>query len=248
MEPPVTHSSEGGLGFGEISFGGPAAPEPTTGPLPPQPEPTPQPQPPVLPEAAAPASAPIALPLPAGRPAQQPMARSLRLLVLLLLLLGGAGSYLYFTASGQQLLSQLQQLGGAGPAGPAEQRIGLNIAGSSYVDNRETGPLLVIQGTATNNFAGARSAITVKGILLNAGGKLLQQQTVYCGNYLSEDRLKGMRYAQIEEAMSNQFGDGLANMNVRPGTSLRFTIVFRNVPQDLGSINVEVADSQPGGA
>ena len=54
-----------------------------------------------------------------------------------------------------------------------EQRIGLNIAGSSYVDNREAGQLLVIQGSATNNFTGARSAITVKGLILDAAGKIV---------------------------------------------------------------------------
>jgi hypothetical protein len=141
-----------------------------------------------------------------------------------------------------------QQITGTGSAARADQRIGLNVAGSSYVDNRETGPLLVIQGVATNNFTEARSAITVKGLLLDAAGKVLQQQTVYCGNYLSEEKLQGMKYAQIEEAMNNQFGEGLANMNVRPAASLRFTIVFRNVPQGLSNINVEVADSKPGGS
>jgi uncharacterized repeat protein (TIGR01451 family) len=56
-----------------------------------------------------------------------------------------------------------------------------------------------------------------------------------------------MKYAQIEEAMNNQFGDSLANMNIKPGTVLRFTIVFRNVPKELANINVEVVDSKPGG-
>jgi uncharacterized repeat protein (TIGR01451 family) len=128
-----------------------------------------------------------------------------------------------------------------------EQRIGLTISGSSYVDNREVGQLLVIQGTATNNFSGVRSAITVKGVLVDADGKVLQQQTVFCGNYLSEEKLRTMRYSQIEEAMNNQFGDSLANMNVKPGSAIRFTVVFRNLPQNLANINVEVVDSKPGG-
>jgi uncharacterized repeat protein (TIGR01451 family) len=56
-----------------------------------------------------------------------------------------------------------------------------------------------------------------------------------------------MKYAQIEEAMNNQFGDSLSNMNVSPGKVLRFTIVFRNIPKEMANINVEVVDSKPGG-
>ena len=56
-----------------------------------------------------------------------------------------------------------------------------------------------------------------------------------------------MKYTQIEEAMNNQFGDSLANMNVKPGVAIRFTIVFRNVSPEMASINVEVVDSKPGG-
>jgi uncharacterized repeat protein (TIGR01451 family) len=87
----------------------------------------------------------------------------------------------------------------------------------------------------------------VKGLILDAGGKVLQQQTVFCGNYLSEEKLRTMKYAQIEEAMNNEFGDSLANMNVKPGATIRFTIVFRNVPKEMANINVEVVDSKAGG-
>ncbi len=65
-------------------------------------------------------------------------------------------------------------------------------------------------------------------------GKILQQQTVFCGNYLNDEKLRTMKYAQIEEAMNNQFGDSLANMNVKPNATIRFTIVFRNLPQESG--------------
>ncbi len=62
------------------------------------------------------------------------------------------------------------------------------------------------------------------------------------------DKLRTMKYAQIEEAMNNQFGDSLTNMNVKPATAIDFTIVFRNVPKEMANINVEVVDSKPGGS
>jgi predicted Zn finger-like uncharacterized protein len=187
------------------------------------------------------------LPFPA-KASKSPLSRMVLILVLLLLVLCGAGGYFYFMGDGQQIINSLiMKVKGEEPVAPVEQRIGLKIAGSSYVENRDAGQLLVIQGSVTNNFTGVRSAITVKGVLLDAGGKILQQQTVFCGNYLGDEKLRTLKYKQLEEAMNNQFGDSLSNMNVKPGKELRFTIVFRNLPKELANINVEVVDSKPGG-
>ena len=251
-EKGLTRGEEGGLGFGEISFGDQVtSPAPAAPPVPPVPLATAGPAPPA-----------VTPPRPAPRPPRDqdaaptpsalrkgPLNRLLVLLALLLLALCGAGIYFYFADAGQQLAERLMAtLKGEDAAVEAvEQRIGLSIAGSSYVDNREAGTLLVIQGATTNNFSGVRSAITVKGVLLNADGRVLQQQTVFAGNYLDEERLREAPYVQIEEAMNNQFGDSLSNMNVKPGATIRFTIVFRNPPPELASITVEVVDSKPGG-
>jgi predicted Zn finger-like uncharacterized protein len=249
-----SRSEEGGLGFGEINFGEQApeftpapAPTPAASPVTLPPAPTAPPTPTAPRPSVRPAHAEEPVPPPAS-PRKGPLTRLLLLLALLLLLLCGAAGYFYFAAEGQQFAEQLMlKLKGEEAAPVLEQRIGLSIADSSYVDNREVGQLLVIQGATTNNFGAVRSAITVKGVLLNADGKVLQQQTVFGGNYLSEEKLRESPYAQIEEAMNNQFGDSLTNMNVKPGATIRFTIVFRNPPHDLAGINVEVVDSKPGG-
>lgn len=136
---------------------------------------------------------------------------------------------------------------GESPPIPGEQLIGLKDITSSYVNNREAGQLLVIHGKTVNNFTSARSAIAVKGVLLDGAGKVLLQQQVFCGNPLSDEKLRTLKFAEIEEAMHNQFGDSLSNMNVKAGTAMKFTIVFRNVPEEMASINVEAVDSKPGG-
>ena len=99
---------------------------------------------------------------------------------------------------------------------------------------------------AINNHPKTRSAITVKGILLNDKGEHLLQQTVFCGNKLDDAALQSMPFAVIEEAMNNQFGEGLSNMNIAVGAEIPFTIVFRNLPAGVANINVEVVDSKPG--
>ena len=169
------------------------------------------------------------------------------MLGVLLLVLCGAGGYLYMSGDGERLVNQaIMKIKGEKPAGPVAQMISFGNIVTSYVNNREAGQLLVVQGMVTNNFPASRSAIAVKGLLLDGAGKVVQQQTVFCGNYLSEEKLRTLNYAAIEESMGNQFGDSLSNMNVKPGASLKFTIVFRNVPAEIANINFEAVDSKPG--
>ena len=190
------------------------------------------------------------LPVPA-KTSKGPLSRVVTLLLLLLLALGGAAGYLYMQEGALNLstltryLPFLQDYIGEVPAEAPSHQIGINISGSSYV-NGKAGQLLVIQGAAVNNHSTTRSAITIKGVLLDASGQSLLQQTVFCGNFLGEDDLKTMPFTAIEEAMNNQFGDSLSNMNVAAGASIPFTIVFRNLPTGIANINVEVVDSKPG--
>ncbi len=192
------------------------------------------------------------LPAPPPPPAKKSsLSRILVLLVLLLVILGGAAGFLFVQEGAVNLntlgqyLPFLQEYIGEAPVSSPGDRIGINVSGSSYV-NGQAGQLLVIQGSAVNNHPTTRSSITIKGVLLDDQGKTLLQQTVFCGNQLNDAALRTMPFAAIEEAMNNQFGDSLSNMNVAAGTSIPFTIVFRNPPDGITSINVEVVDSKPG--
>ncbi len=192
-------------------------------------------------------------PLPAPPPPakKSSLSRILVLLVLLLVILGGAAGFLFIQEGAVNLntlgqyLPFLQKYIGEAPASSPGDRIGINVSGSSYVNGQE-GQMLVIQGAAVNNHPATRSSITIKGVLLDDQGRTLLQQTVFCGNHLNDAALKTMTFAAIEEAMNNQFGDSLSNMNVAAGASIPFTIVFRNLPDGIASINVEVVDSKPG--
>ena len=185
-------------------------------------------------------------------PKKSSLSRILLLLILLLVVLGGAAGFLFMQEGSLNLNAVTQYLpflkdyvGGAEEAAGGD-RIGINISGSSYV-NGQAGQMLVIQGAAVNNYTSTRSSIVIKGTLLDAQGKALRQQTVFCGNPLDETALAKMPFSAIEEAMNNEFGDSLSNINIAAGTSIPFTIVFRNLPAGIANINVEVVDSKPGG-
>lgn len=185
-------------------------------------------------------------------PKKSSLSRVVLLLILLLVVLGGAAGFLFMqegslnpNAVTQYLPFLKNYLGEQQELAPGD-RIDINISGSSYV-NGQAGQMLVIQGSAVNNQTSSRSSITIKGTLVDAKGKTLLQQTVFCGNALDDTELATMPFSAIEEAMNNEFGDSLSNMNIATGGSIPFTIVFRNVPPEISSINVEVVDSKPGG-
>lgn len=185
-------------------------------------------------------------------PKKSSLSRIVLLLVLLLVVLGGAAGFLFMQQGSLNLNAVAEYLPflkdyieETQEFAPGD-RIGINISGSSYV-NGQAGQMLVIQGSAVNNHTSSRSSITIKGTLVDAKGKTLLQQTVFCGNALNNAELANMSFSAIEEAMNNEFGDSLSNMNIASGGSIPFTIVFRNLPADIATINVEVVDSKPGG-
>jgi predicted Zn finger-like uncharacterized protein len=165
-------------------------------------------------------------PLPTPPPAKKSsLSRILVLLVLLLVVLGGAAGFLFMQ----------------------EGSLNLNVV-TQYLPflQEYIGEDPVIQGEVVNNHTSPRSIITVKGVLLDAQAKPLLQQTVFCGNKLDNTALETMPFKEIEEAMNNQFGAATSNMNVAPGAKVPFTIVFRNLPNGITNINVEVVSADTG--
>ncbi len=109
--------------------------------------------------------------------------------------------------------------------------------------NKDIGDLLVITGEAVNEFAKPRAAIQIKGIVYGANGQALATKTAYCGNPLTKEQLAIMPQDKIEAAMTNQFGDSLANMEVAAGKAIPFVVVIAKPPTEGKDYGVEPAGS-----
>ncbi|AMV73038.1 hypothetical protein DBW_2727 [Desulfuromonas sp. DDH964] len=168
------------------------------------------------------------------------------LLVLILLGLCGATGYYYWLGQFPDIDFLIKRFLPQETASPAASQIKVTDPSGIFVNNREAGQLFVIQGQAVNGYSEPRSALAVKGRLFNRSGALLREQTVFCGNALSENELKTLPLAKLRERTENQFGDSLSNLNVGPGKSIPFTIVFSDLPADLSEFNVEPGDSIAG--
>jgi predicted Zn finger-like uncharacterized protein len=129
-------------------------------------------------------------------------------------------------------------------AAPVEAgRITLRSVDAAYVKSKKLGTLLVISGEAVNEYNKPRASIQVKGMIFGADGEEVVSKSAFCGNPLTKEQLATMSMDKIEAAMTNQFGDSLANMEVAPGDSIPFVIVIPKPDKGATDYGVEPAGS-----
>jgi len=116
---------------------------------------------------------------------------------------------------------------------------------SAFVKNVKAGKLFMITGKIKNGYSDARSYIRVTGKLYKKGKNLVQKETVFCGNFLSDIELSNLELSAIIKRLSNSLGDNNSNIRLKPGQELPFMIVFGNLPSDLEEFAIEVESSSP---
>ena len=176
---------------------------------------------------------------PAQRKAASPLLRpSLLALVLLFVALAGGGAYLGFTKGGQDLLRGLvpgmESLWLRSPGKPGPQFDVRNLIGY-YETNTKAGNLFIIKGQVANMGRTRKSGIRVHAALLDGKDQPLAERTAFAGTVLPGEALRTSTREKIEEALSNRFGEKLVNMDVAPGKSVPFMVVFFNAPEGIGA-------------
>ena len=113
-----------------------------------------------------------------------------------------------------------------------------------YAQNAEAGNIFVVTGRAVNNTDKARSFFQVKGTLFNKKGEKAAQSEVYCGNIFSKKEIETLPRGKIETDLKNKVGGSLSNINLAPGKSVPFMIVFFDLPAEMNEFSAEVTGSQ----
>jgi len=184
---------------------------------------------------------------PAPRKAASPLLRpSLLALVVLFAALAGGGAYLGFTKDGQDLLRGLVPgmeslwLRSAGKPGP--QFDVRNLIGY-YETSTKAGNLFIIKGQVANMGRTRKSGIRVHAALLDGNDQSLAEKTAFAGTVLPGEVLRTATREKIEQTLSNRFGEKLVNMDVAPGKSVPFMVVFFDAPEGIGAYRLEAKDS-----
>lgn len=128
----------------------------------------------------------------------------------------------------------------------ASGRIGLIKLTGGYLFNSQKDDYFVIHGEAVNESKGLRSSVLVRGTIYGENGEIIQSQSAYCGNPLKDNILNKLEFKEIRDRMNNELGENLVNLNIAPGKSVPFTIVFNQVPKNIKEFTVEVLNSKPG--
>ena len=170
------------------------------------------------------------------------------LIVLLILVLLGGGAYgiyvlLDFMNIEIPFVSNYFKPPISDPAG--NLKIDTLDVDSTFVKNAKAGKLFAITGKIKNGYSDARSYIKVTGKLYTKGKVLVQKETVFCGNILSDIELSNLELSAIKKRLSNRIGDNKSNIGVKPGQELPFMIIFSNLPANLEEFAIEAEGSIP---
>jgi predicted Zn finger-like uncharacterized protein len=178
---------------------------------------------------------------PAAR--RRPPARSRRplitLLVLLLIALAGGGVYLTFFDSGRDSLHAIFSALGyfrSGEKEPVQPFKVKNLAGF-YDTGGKAGERFVVHGVITSQEPRKISGIRVRAELFDKNKQMIAEKTAYAGNIIPA--LNSVDRETIETAMANRFGDKLSNVDIPPGHSVPFMVVFFDPPQGIEEYRVE---------
>jgi len=169
------------------------------------------------------------------------------IVLLILVLLGGGGYGIYVLLDSMNIeipfVSNYFKPQISDPAG--NLKIDTLDVESAFVKNAKSGKVFVITGKIKNGYSDTRSYIRVTGKLYTKGKILVQEETVFCGNVLSDIELSNLELSAVKKRLSNRIGDNNSNIGVKPGQELPFMIVFSKLPVNLEEFAIEAEGSIP---
>jgi len=129
---------------------------------------------------------------------------------------------------------------------PGNRHLPLSGVSGNFLEAGLDGDLYVIRGNVKNDYPESRSFIQLQGNILDEKGAVVSKRTVYAGNPIPDDRLKALSTEEIAEVLNHRDGIDGMNVNVPPGSSIPFVIVFEDLPENVVEFKVEAVGSMPG--
>jgi predicted Zn finger-like uncharacterized protein len=188
----------------------------------------------------------IAEPVPTQRPKKKAKRTSpLMVALLIILFLAAGGYYVYSTYFAEgfdpaQLLSLFS--GKEDPLGNFE-----NVENKMeyyYVENREVGKILILQGTIINHADVPKGRIKVRVSLYDKTGKTLATSESYCGNILDITELETLPKKEISRLLLVQTGKAFDNALIKPKGSIPYMLAVFSVPQETDGYNITIVEAQ----
>lgn len=110
-----------------------------------------------------------------------------------------------------------------------------------FITNKIEGTLFIITGKVDNLTTSQISYVNVRSALITKGKIEAMIESAYCGNIITEEMLKNSKISEIKEQLMLKNGNENINVNIAPGGSVPFMVVFSNLPDRLQNFTVKVA-------
>ncbi|GAB4438650.1 MAG: hypothetical protein OHK0040_10150 [bacterium] len=120
-----------------------------------------------------------------------------------------------------------------------EGNFGLTAVKSEFFESKTLDKVFVVKGSVVNGYRVPKSFIKIKATIKSKDNKVLATKIVFAGNIFSESEIKELTYPEIEKGLNNKMGKSMMNVDIPPGKSLPFMVVFDKVPQEAANIEVE---------
>jgi len=163
-------------------------------------------------------------------------------LILLLIVLLGLAGYIASVIMGYKLPAVNQYIKKPVPqtseVKPVPNQKSVN---GRFVTNATAGTLFVITGRVENPSNTAYSHIEIRGALITKNKEEAKIKNVFCGNIITEDMLKTGNISDINALLMLKQGAHNINVNVAPGASVPFMVVFSDLPEKLQNFTVKIA-------
>jgi hypothetical protein len=168
-------------------------------------------------------------------------------LIILLLLIGSGAAIVHWAPNLIPLdLAFLKPAEKKAGSDQGIRRLSFKDVDGGFVDSQKSGKLYVIGGIVINNYPKPRSFIRVKGAILDDKGRVAKMKVVYAGHTFKDEDLRTLSVEEIDRAMKKRYGMNKNNVNVPPGASIPFMIVFGTLPDKLSEFEVVAVSSSPG--
>lgn len=115
-----------------------------------------------------------------------------------------------------------------------------------YLENMNSGEVLVIEGKVLNKSSKSVSFIMIQGKLFNRKDAAVLSQSCYAGNPLTRAEISHLKFSEIQKKMMNREGRGLKDVRIPPAAEVPFVLVFHDLPEisTLSNYSVNVVSSQ----
>lgn len=108
-----------------------------------------------------------------------------------------------------------------------------------FYDSKTLEKVFVVKGNVVNGYKIPKSFIKIKATIKSKDNKLLATKIVFAGNIFSQSEINELTYSEIEKGLNNKMGKSMMNVDIPPGKSLPFMVVFDKIPAEAATVEVE---------